>query len=253
MSQPTLRNRMRRGDTLAGTFLKTPSFQLIEILAKSGMDFVALDAEHAPFGRNDIDACMAVGRALNFPVLVRIPDGNAAEILKVLDCGAAGVIVPHVASVEKAAQIDKWARFGHGGRGYAGSSRWAGYTTRSMPELLDQSANETIVIAQIEEPEGVDAAEGIAAVDGVDGLFVGPADLSVCLGVTDTGAPEIMEAMKRVGDACRVNGKTAMTFVSCASQAAGLKERGLTMFFVASEQSFVLNAARDAANDLRAL
>ena len=140
MTDESLRTRMLRGDMLAGTFLKTPNLQMIEILAMTGMDFVCLDAEHAPFDRSAIDPCMAIGRAMNFPILVRVPDGNPAEILKALDCGATGLVIPHVATPEKAANIAKWSRFGHGGRGYAGSSRWASYTTKTMPELLKQSA-----------------------------------------------------------------------------------------------------------------
>ena len=253
MTDESLRTRMLRGDMLAGTFLKTPSFQLIEILAMSGMDFVALDAEHAPFDRSAIDACMAIGRAMNFPILVRVPDGNPAEILKALDCGATGLVIPHVATQEKAANIAKWSRFGHGGRGYAGSSRWASYTTKTMPELLKQSAEETIVIAQIEEPEGVDAIDAIASTDGIDGLFVGPADLAVCLGVNNPAAPEVMEAMATVGAAAKRHGRAAMTFIPNMTKAQELADMGLTMFFVSSEQSFILDAARSVASDMKTI
>ena len=67
-----LRNRMAAGDMLAGTFLKTPSVEMIEILAKTGLDFLCIDAEHAPFDRARMDACLAVARALDFPILVRV-------------------------------------------------------------------------------------------------------------------------------------------------------------------------------------
>ncbi len=250
MSDATLRSRMLAGDTLTGTFLKTPAHPLIEVLAMSGLDFVALDAEHAPFGRESVDACMAVACALSFPLLVRVPDGSQAEILKALDCGATGLVIPHVASPEKAEDVAKWSRFGHGGRGYAGSSRWAGYTSRRMPELLERSANETIVIAQIEEPEGLSAIDEIAATDGIDGLFVGPADLTVCMGLESTTDPKIMDAMALVADAAKRHNKAAMTFIPNAAAAAPLKEVGLTMFFVASEQSFMLDAARAVANEI---
>lgn len=253
MTDESLRTRMLRGDMLAGTFLKTPNLQMIEILAMTGMDFVCLDAEHAPFDRSAIDACMAIGRAMNFPILVRVPDGNPAEILKALDCGATGLVIPHVATQEKAANIAKWSRFGHGGRGYAGSSRWASYTTKTMPELLKQSAEETIVIAQIEEPEGVDAIDAIASTEGIDGLFVGPADLAVCLGVNNPAAPEVMEAMATVGAAAKKHGRAAMTFIPNMSKAQELADMGLTMFFVSSEQSFILDAGRSIAKDMKTI
>jgi len=244
---------MLAGEILAGTFLKTPAHEMVEVLALSGLDFIALDTEHAPFDRGRMDACLAVAGALGFPVLVRIPDGSQAEILKVMDCGAVGVVVPHAATPEKAANIAKWSRFGHGGRGFAGSTRWAGYTTRSMADLLEASATETVVIAQIEEPEGVDAVDAIAATEGIDGLFVGPADLAVSLGKTDAAAPEVRAAMGRVGEAARRHGKACMTFAPDTDSAAELKGLGITTFFIGSEQSFAMARARDVAESLHAL
>ena len=205
MVADSLRARMLRGDILSGTFVKTPSHDIIEIMALSGLDYVTVDTEHAPFDRGRLDACLAVARALDFPVLVRVPSGDREEILKVLDSGATGVVVPHVDTLEKAEEVARWSRFGHGGRGFAGSTRWAGFATRKMPEILAQSEEETIVVVQIEEPEGVDACDAIAGVAGVDGLFVGPADLAVCYGVTDISDKLVHNAIANVGEACRKN------------------------------------------------
>jgi len=149
MTVDSLRTRMLRGDILSGTFVKTPSHDIVEIMALSGLDYITIDAEHAPFDRGRLDASLAVARALKFPVLVRVPSGDRAEILKVLDSGATGVVVPHVDSVDKATNVARWSRFGHGGRGYAGSTRWAGFATRKMPEVLQQSVEETIVVTPV--------------------------------------------------------------------------------------------------------
>lgn len=253
MSDASLRDRMLRGDILSGTFQKTPAHEVFEVLAMSGLDFIALDAEHSPFDRGRLDACLAVARALKFPTLVRVPTGSPAEILIALDSGATGVIVPHVDSAEKARDIARWARFGHGGRGYAGSTRWAGYATRTMPEILDQSRTETIVIAQIEEPEGVEAIDAIAGTEGIDGVFVGPADLCVCLGVTDMAAPELREAMRKVGVAAKAHRKTYMTFAPNTQSAAELNALGITMFFIGSEHAYLLAGARQVAAELKKL
>lgn len=247
MSDDTFRARMLRGDNLVGTFLKTPAPELVEVLAMSGLDFIALDAEHAPFDRGRLDACLAIARALGFPALVRLPEGSQVEILKALDSGATGIIVPHVATAEKAGNIAKWSRFGHGGRGYAGSTRWAGFATRKMADVLAQSVDETVVIAQIEEPEGVEAVDDIAATDGIDGLFVGPADLAVCFGLDDISAPQVMEAMAQVAAAASRHKLTAMTFLANADQATALKEHGIRMFFVGSDHGFILSEAQRVA------
>ncbi len=247
------KSRMLAGEPLCGTFVKTPAIDVVEVLAKSGLDFIALDAEHSAFDRGRLDGCLAIARALDFPALVRVPTGSSHEILQAMDSGALGVIVPHVDSVEKAQDVARWSRFGHGGRGYAGSTRWAGFATRSMADVLQQSVDETVVIVQIEEPAGVSASEEIAAVEGVDGLFVGPADLSVCLGTTDPTSKPVRDAMAQVGEATRKQGKAFMTFAGDTSSKEVLNALGVTMFFIASEHGFMLSSARSAAESIHEL
>lgn len=249
--RPTDRNlkaRMAAGDIMTGTFVKTPAYEVVEVLAKSRMDFIALDAEHVGFDRGRLDASLALARANDFPALVRIPDGAPSQILGVLDSGATGVIVPHVDSVEKAKAVIKACHFGHGGRGYAGSTRWAGFATRPMQDVLAQSQKETVAIIQIEEPEGVEAVEEIAALDGLDGIFLGPADLAVCYGVTDINAPVVRQALARVGKAAKANGVTLMTFAPNGKTCEELHALGVSMFYIASEHSFILKGANDAAD-----
>lgn len=247
------RQRMLAGEFLAGTFQKTPSYEVVEVLALSGLDFVCLDAEHAPFDRGRLDACLAMARASDFPALVRVGAFTPQDILQAVDSGAVGVVVPHVDTVEKAQAVARAGRFGLGGRGYAGSTRWAGYTTRGMDDVLAQSESETIVIAQIEEPEGVDAAEAIAAVDGIDGLFIGPADLSVAYGKTDQASDELVGALREVGRAAKAQGKAYMSFVANVEKAQEWAGYGMTMFFMASEQSWIMSGGKACAEGIHGL
>lgn len=244
---------MLAGDMLAGTFIKSPSHELIELLAMSGLDFVCLDTEHSPFDRMAMDACLAIARALDFPVLVRVASGSNENILQALDSGAVGVVVPHVIDAARAAEVARAARFGLHGRGYAGFTRWAGFATRPMADVLEQSKNETLVLAQIEEPEGVDAACEIAATPGIDGLFIGPSDLSVGYGKSDTNSPELKVAFETVGAATRANGKALVTFVPDVEKAAEWSKYGITVFFVGSEQSWVLHGAKSVAGGIHKL
>lgn len=253
MSFVTFRSRMLAGDKLAGTFMKTPSHDVVEVLALSGLDFICLDAEHSAFDRAALDACMAVARALDFPVLVRVASGTPEAILQALDMGAVGVVVPHVDSVEKARAVAKSARFGLGGRGFAGSTRWAGYATRTMPDLLARSRDETVVIAQIEEPSGVDAADAIAAVDGIDGLFLGPADLSVSYGHDGQDNADLPRAFEACGAATKAHGKAFISWVSSPEQAQERAHHGLTVFFIASEHAWMLQGAKAAAKAIHGM
>ena len=245
--------RLAAGEMLAGTFVKTPAIEMVEVLALSGLDFLCLDAEHAPFDRGRIDPCLALARALDLPCLVRVSAATPDAILQVLDAGATGVVVPHVDSAEKAAAIAKAAHFGHGGRGFAGSTRWAGYATRSMGEVLARSRDETVVLAQIEEPEGVAASAEIAATEGIDGLFLGPADLSVALGKTDQSSPELMAQIEQVASAAKAAGKAFATFVPNVAKAKEWQRFGFSLFFVASEQAWMLTGAKEAASGIKAL
>ena len=242
----SFKSRVVSRELMVGTFLKTPHYVMIEVFAQSGFDFLCLDAEHAPFDRRAIDECMAVSRALDFPVLVRVGDTSHREILSAIDCGAVGIVAPHIETLSQAEELAKAARFGLGGRGYAGSTRWAGYATKKMPDLLAQSQAETVVIAQIEEPAAVEIADSIARIEGIDGLFAGPADLSVGMGYNNQDSNELKAALQKVGLAAKENGKGYASFIGDADQAKSWAEDyGVNMFFVGSEHSFIRNKANE--------
>jgi len=246
-----LKQRMAKGERLVGTFVKTPAYEIIEVLAHSGLDYLILDGEHAPFDRARLDQCLAIGRALNFPLLVRIHDGEPSSVLRVLDSGAVGIVVPHVYSIDKARGVAKSAYFGHGGRGFAGSTRWAGFATRTADEVFAQSAAETVVGVQIEEPEGVDASDEIAAIEGIDALFAGPADLGISYGTTDFSSDVVRGAIKTTGDACKKHGKSFFTFAANSQPVEELAKLGVNGFCIGSEHSFMLDTARRFVADIK--
>jgi 2-keto-3-deoxy-L-rhamnonate aldolase RhmA len=120
-----------------------------------------------------------------------------------------------------------------------------------MGTLLARSRDETVVIAQIEDPEAVEACESIAAVEGIDALFLGPADLSVAYGKTDQSSPELHAAMARVGRAAQAEGKGYATFVPHAEAGKALETHGFSTWFVASEHAWILAGARMAMQGLK--
>jgi 2-keto-3-deoxy-L-rhamnonate aldolase RhmA len=250
MRTGSLKARLMAGEVLAGTFIKIAEVTVVEVLASAGLDFLCFDGEHAGWDRGRMDACLAVARALDVPVLVRVPSGSAENILTALDAGAVGIVVPHVDSVAKAQDIAKAAHFGRGGRGFAGSTRWAGFATRPMAEVLAQDG-QTIVIAQIEEPEGVEAAAEIAAVPGIDALFAGPADLTVGYGLTALGSDVLSQALTRIGQAAREAGKAYAAWVPDAATAQDWSRHGVTMFVVGSDHVFLRHGAAAAVRTVQ--
>ena len=97
-----LKQRLAAGDALWGTFLKTPSPIVVEVLASAGLDLICVDAEHAPFDRAAIDLCLMAARAAALPAIVRTPTAAPEHVLNALDCGADGVLLPHIRSADEA-------------------------------------------------------------------------------------------------------------------------------------------------------
>ena len=238
----TLKQRLAAGELIVGTFVKTPSPIIVEVLALSALDCLCLDAEHAPFDRIAIDGCAMAARAGGKDLLVRVPVATPEHILNALDCGASGIVAPHVRSAQEARDLVRMAHYGAGGRGYAGSSRAAGYTTSSMADHLERSAR-TIVIAQIEDPESIEDIEAIAAVDGIDALFVGRVDLTVAYGATSQDDPRVVAAVERVCAAGRAQGRPVGMFLARTSDIALWREKGASLFLLGSDHGFMLAGA----------
>ncbi len=248
-----LKAKMKKQVPLLGTFVRTPSIEIVEILAVSDLDFVILDAEHFPFDRSRIDSCLALGKALNFPILVRVPNSSHSEILKVLDAGAIGIVVPHVDSVPKAKEIVKAAHYGSGGRGYAGGTRSSGRLSRTMSEVIEEAKKRTIVIAQIEEASGVNSIDEIAAVDGLDAVFLGPSDLSLSYGQTDLESHFLVDAMVKVGEAAKKNKINYITFITDMIKINDWKKFGFTTYVLGSEHAWIVKGSQKAAKDFKEL
>jgi len=241
-----LKQSLAGGETLWGSFLKTPSPILVEVLATGGLDLLCLDAEHAPFDRAALDACAMTARLAQLPVIVRTPTAAPEHILNALDCGADGVLLPHIRTADEAQAAVAAAHYGRGGRGYAGSTRAAGYGQTPISGHLAASQERTVVIAQIEDVEAVDAVEAIAGVPGLDALFVGRIDLTIALGETNPDAPAVIAAVERVLAAGRSAGVPVGMFVPRDADVAGWRDKGARLFLQGSDHAFMRAAAKGA-------
>lgn len=248
----TLKDMIADGTPVLGTFVKTPHPHVVEVLASSGLDCLCLDAEHAPFDRRDLDVCILAARAHGLPVLVRTASNAAHDILNALDCGADGIVVPHVRTAQEARAVAACAHYGKGGdqarRGYAGSSRAAGYGLRSIVDHMAASAARSVVIAQIEDLEALDQLDAIAAVEGIDALFAGRIDLTVALGCTSPDDPLVIEAIDRIVSAARSHGRTVGMFTPRASDVPMWREKGASLFLLGSDHGFIRSGAQQLRN-----
>jgi 2-keto-3-deoxy-L-rhamnonate aldolase RhmA len=243
-----LKRRLAAGETVVGTFLKTPHSAAAEILARTPLGVVCIDAEHAPFDRRDVDAAVMALGAGGMPSLVRTPSADPAHILSALDCGATGVVVPHIRTAAEAEAAVRAAHFGPGGRGYAGSTRAAGFAGRPIAEHMARSRAATVVVAQIEDAEALSALDAIMAVDGLDAVFIGRIDLTVSLGADRPDAPEVVEAVEAIVAAARAAGRPVGMFTPTVAEALSWREKGASLFLLGSDQSFMLAGAAALAD-----
>ncbi len=234
----TFRSRLLAGEELIGLFVKTPAYSVVEVMGNSDMDFLVLDREHSPIDLNAMDACIMAGRAADMPMFVRIQQNTATGMLYPLDCGATGIIVPHVATVDKANEIALGGRYRNGKRGFAGTQRAGGYGTRVMNEYIDEADRETTIIAQIEDVEAVENIEKIVEVAGIDCLFLGRMDLTVGYGANSANDKIIIDAVEHVCEVARNAGKRIAAYAK-PEEKDMLRALGVTMFAVGSEHNLI--------------
>jgi 2-keto-3-deoxy-L-rhamnonate aldolase RhmA len=247
------RQHLRAGEKLSGTFMKTPTGHATEIFGDLGFDFVVLDEEHAPFERSSIDQALVAARAGRIAALVRVASGSPANLLSVLDCGATGVLVPHVASVNRAQEVVAACRYRGGKRGFSNSPRAGRYGGLSLLDHVDRADQVTTVVAQIEDPEALEQIDAIANVDGVDALFIGRGDLSVAMGAASPDAPEIRAAAERIAKAAAGAGKPVMVFVGSNKDAEAMRKIGASAFIYSSDQGLMRQAAARVLQEFKEL
>lgn len=253
MSAPaSFRARIRARERLLGTFVKTAAYQTVEVLGTGGLDFVVIDAEHAPFDRNTLDVCMLAARATRLPALVRVPDASDATILDVLDVGAAGVLVPHARTADDVQRAVRSSRYRDGVRGFSNSPRAGGYGRVGLAALVDAADRETVVVCQIEDREAIDALDAIAAVDAVDCLFIGRADLAVSYGAFDLRHPAVEAAVERTCAVGRAAGKAVGIFLAGADEVPRYAALGVSLFVIGSDQSLLRERIGTLATQFRA-
>lgn len=237
-----LKQRLQSGEPVLGTFLKTPHYHVAEVMSRTPLDVLCLDAEHAPYNRSDLDANVLACHANQKPVLIRVADAENATLLNALDIGADGVVVPHVKSAGQLERITKACFYGDKGRGYAGSTRFAGYTTHTLPDNLEAS-KEAVVIAQIEDIDALESIDEIAGVEGCDCLFIGRMDLTVALGETDAKAARVVDAVEVILKSARRHGRSTGIFVADLDEIPHWRKLGVSLFLLSSDHSFMLSGA----------
>lgn len=196
-----LRKKLDQGEKLIGTLLSLPSPEIAEIMSMVGFDWLFIDLEHGSHGFMELQRMIQAMKP-NCGALVRVPEISEANIKKVLDIGAGGIIVPKVNTAEEAKQIVLFAKYPTQGVRGVGAARTHGYGL-SFKEYVEKANAETLVVIQIEHFEGVNNINEIVEVEGVDVIFIWPYDLSASFGVAgQVEHPLVKVAIEKVETAC---------------------------------------------------
>lgn len=251
-----LKKKIARGELAAGTMaldFHVPG--LPAMAAASGADFIVFDMEHTGAGFETMKMLCAACRGLPLAPVIRIPTAEYSLVARALDVGAHGVMVPMIDTVEQAKLVAASAYYPPvGRRGGALGIAHDDYMPGDPVEKLARARERTFVIAQIESPTGVANAEAIAAVPGIDVLWVGHFDLSNFMGIpAQFDHPDFEAALAHVGRSAKAAGKAAGLMAANIEWAKRVRALGYSVIAQGVDHALYQNALRDELQQLRAL
>lgn len=240
--QSEFRSSLAGGRVLVGAFIKTSSPETAELLGHAGMDYAILDAEHAPLDLGRIDRIVLGARSSGLPCLVRIPSLVPGLIGQVLDLGAAGIVVPQIRTADDARTAVAEAHYA-GRRGYSPSTRAANYGFCDTKLYAEQADAAATVWCQIENSHAMDNLEAIAAVESVDLLLIGRADLALSLGCA-AGDPRLNAAVDAIIAAAKRHRRKIAIYVASMDEAPAFAAKGVSVFVCGSDLSHLAAASQ---------
>ena len=214
-----MKEKIAQGKKVFGTFYQMGSETGVECLGIAGLDYIIIDTEHGPFETERVADFVRAAELHNMTPLVRIKEISRPAVLKNLDVGAMGLVVPFVKTMEDINKLVEWGKYAPMGERGCAMERGVDFGKAPYNDTLahyfDTCNAATSIIPQCETKQCLDIIEEVMATDGIDGVFVGPNDLSISLGMPgDFTNPVFEAAVRRILKAAKDNGKFAMIYVS---------------------------------------
>jgi 4-hydroxy-2-oxoheptanedioate aldolase len=244
-----VRRRLAAGEASVGTWLSLPSPEAAEQASQLGFDWLVADAEHNPIDIRTLAQMFAAMAASPTAPMVRIPWNTPEHFKRVLDAGAWGIVVPMVNGREEAERAVAATRYHPlGGRSVGGGRHALSFGT-SAAEYYRRANDEVLLVLQIEHIQGVEHADEILGVPGVDACFIGPNDLAASMGLglgvpLESDEPRLVEAIRHVRDACLRNDVAPGVHCSDAKGVAQRLDEGFRFLAMASELRYMLGGLR---------
>lgn len=240
------------GKPLFGLINSVPAPLLVEMLGHAGYDFVVLDLEHVGINPETLENLVRAAECAGVTPLVRVPGTKPELIMRVLDCGAQGVVVPHMADAEGASVAAAASRYHpRGSRGITGG-RTTGFGTLSLQDYFALANEEILVAVMIEDRRGVANIDAIASVPGIDLVVEGAIDLSQSYGVPGQAQhPEVQRAISHVAERCMAAGKPFCAVPRAEGQLEAWLRRGVRAFLAGDDRAVAFRALKAHVGDLR--
>lgn len=237
---------------LAGIWVCSGSPLVAEICAGAGMDWLLIDMEHCPNGlEGTLAQLQAVAAYVTTPV-VRVPTNDTVVIKQVLDLGAQNILVPMVSSADEAVAAVEAVRYPPRGRRGVGSALARSARWNRVDDYLRRADEHVSLFVQIETPAGVAAASAIAAVDGVDGVFVGPSDLAAAIGrIGEPAHPEVQALVRRAHELCAASNVACGSIAGSADGVRQLREYGANFLALGTDMMLLQNALQARLDEVR--
>ena len=254
MTPNSVKQALRRGEVQLGcAFAQFRSPEIPRILRASGFDWAFVDTEHGNFSTETVQDLCRVSSLIGFCAVVRVAELHYSQVARALDCGAGGIVFPRVESAELLEQAVSWAKFPPAGiRGFGLTNMAMNYQAASFAQMIDYFNENTLVVLQIETRRAVEAREELLSVAGVDAVMVGPADLSISLGVPgEFEHPKMVEAMEAIRDTCVRRGVAPGTQTRSLGLAKFWRDRGMRFLGCSSETAMLAEKAREITAALR--
>lgn len=246
MFNTAMRQKLDAGEVAFGTFFKVGAPSLVELIGRSGFDFIIIDAEHSTFTHADIENVIRTAELVGMSTMVRTPDASEANILHALDSGASGVQVPALRTAEDVKEVIQRARYHPvGERGWARACRAADYGFPSAKGYVDHANRYTTISVHVENAAMVEAIEEVCALEALDVLFIGAGDLSQSLGHPgETDHPKVLAAIERAVDVAISRGKHVGAVASNTKDVENFVARGMRYIAWQSDMTIYKNALR---------
>ena len=254
MQPNPVKQALKEGRLQLGTgFWQLRSPEVARIFAAAGFQWSFVDMEHGGFDLETIQDICRVANLVGLCPIVRVGELQYTLVARALDCGAQGVIFPRVESVELLERAVSWTKFPPIGiRGFGLNIQHVNYEAMGMSQIIEHVNTNTLVVMQIETKRAVEMREELLAVEGIDAVMVGPADLPISLGVPgDFQHPKMVEAMEAVRDTCLRRGIAPGTQTRSLQLARFWKDRGMLFLGCSNETTMLLDRATELVSQLK--